>query len=777
MNRADTVESRSRPGEGGIDQIPDAARTDSGHERKNSNAFNALAQAFREETGTGQTILWLPVAMAGGAIVWFGSAERLPLPPIAILFAVLTLWLLLKGEGRWRGPLVLAAGFLAGMLASEIETRRHQTILLDGEVTTRIEGRVVSRDVDHASRWRYTIDVERTSEPEIRRPPGRVRLVARGGQAPVEIGGTVAGLARLQPPSGPALPGGYDFSFHAYFNGLGAYGFFYGAPEAVTSAAGDDRGPLEEIRLGVSRLRAAVASRIRSVLPGDTGGFASALTVADRRGLSPDTVEALRASGLAHVLAISGLHMALVAGTFFFFVRAAFSLFPTAVQALPVKKIAAAGALVVASLYLVISGASVSTQRAWIMLAIVLVAVLVDRPALTMRNVALAAIVIIMITPSAVLGPGFQMSFAATAALIATYGLWRKYSENRPGAADYAGPGPLRTVAVFFVALGVTSIVAGLATGPYAVYSFHRVAAYGLLANLAAMPVVTFVVMPMGLVSMLALPFGLEHWPLVVMGAGLDTVMWIARSVEDLGGAVVIGRVHTGLLLVLTGGFLLFVLGRTRLRLFGLAVAVCAAVGMVTMARDDPAVVISEDGRLVALVSEDGLATNRGRPNRFVFEQWQRALARPQTISPVAAAVGNGAGDLSAILSDALRENAGTPVFACSQKEFCVGSTGSGASVAVIEDLRYLGPACDVADLVITAKRIALGRCYSGAVLVTGRMLRQSGSLEVRHRGDALEIVSAIELSDRPWTRQRFYDWRSRSYKKRKPLWMAGAGD
>lgn len=773
MDRTDAVEERYRHRESDAVRVPSDAFSDALSDRGNDGYFARLMQTLRQECGIGQAILWLPVSMALGAGLWFGSDEAIPPLPVAFLFAALLLWLYLKEEGPWRGALCLAAGFLAGMLASDIETRRHSTTLLDSEITTRLEGRVINRDVDHAGRWRYTVEIERTFDPQIGRPPERARLVARGGHVPIDIGGRIAGLARLQPPSGPALPGSFDFSFHSYFNGLGAYGFFYGAPEAVASAGEDDTGWVSGFQLGVSRLRAAISARIRSVLPGDTGGFASALTVADRRGLSPDTVHALRASGLAHVLAISGLHMALVAATFLVLVRTALSLFPSVVQAIPVKKVAAAGALVVATLYLLLSGGSVSAQRAWIMLAIMLVAVLVDRPALTMRNVAIAAIVIILITPSAVLGPGFQMSFAATAALIATYALWRRSSEYGYSIRNYMAPGVLRMLIFFFAGLAMTSLVAGLATGPFAVYNFHRVATYGLLANLAAMPVVTIVVMPMGLLSALAMPFGLEHWPLVAMGAGLDVVMWIARTVESLGGYVVVGRVNFAMFMVLTGGFLLFVLGRTRLRLLGLAVAAGAAMAMVVFTGDDPDILISEDGRLVALVSDGALAANRSRPSRFVFEQWQHALGRAEIVRPVRAGGDRGGRDPPELFGDHMTQHSATFGFSCAHKQFCVGWTGNGTVVAVVQDLRFLGPACDSADLVITDRPIALDRCYSGALLVTGRMLRQTGSLELVDREGELIVKSAIGQTNRPWTRQRFYDWRSRTYKRTKPSWLS----
>ena len=203
-----------------------------------------------------------------------------------------------------------------------------------------------------------------------------------------------------------------------------------------------------------------------------------------------------------------------------------------------------------ATAYLLISGGSVSTQRAWLMLAIMFCAVLIDRPALTLRNVALAVICIILITPSAVIGPVFQMSFAATAALVAVYSWWRRRRADRGMAGQTRQIGPAGIILVFFLCLAITSLVTGLATVPFAVYHFHRIAAYSLFANLAAMPVVTLIVMPAGLLSVLAIPIGLEYWPLQVMGAGLETIIYVARTVEGLGGMVVTGRMANGVFLV-----------------------------------------------------------------------------------------------------------------------------------------------------------------------------------------------------------------------------------
>jgi competence protein ComEC len=443
-----------------------------------------LVRQWVAESDRGLGFLLLPVAMGLGAALFFMAARD---PPIAALIAGLMSGVLAACAMRTANPGLatvcgLFAAMFVGALAAEYETRRGP-VLLDSDVTTRVTGVVEARELDAEGRVRYLLRLTATSDPEIRRPPPRVRLVARAAHNPAPVGAVIAGRARLSSPSGPVLPGGYDFAFRAFVDGIGAHGFFFKAPEQLAAAEADG-GLASRFRLNLREVREGIAQRIRSVLPGDAGGIAAALTVSDRRGITEPTVEALRATGLAHILAISGLHMALAAGILYVGLRLIMAGFPILVEGWPVKKIAAAGAMVTATAYLLISGGSVPTQRAWVMLSIMLVAVILDRPALTMRNVALAAIVIIVISPSAVVGPGFQMSFAATAALIAAYAaLSRRWSNGKRTAGSASrlpiAPDWLKWLLKAAFGLAITSLVAGLSTGLFSAYHFHRVAGNG----------------------------------------------------------------------------------------------------------------------------------------------------------------------------------------------------------------------------------------------------------------------------------------------------------
>ncbi len=289
----------------------------------------------------------------------------------------------------------------------------------------------------------------------------------------------------------------------------------------------------DAIAAGVGQFRQAIASRVRATLPGDTGAIAAALLVGDRGGIDPDTDRAMRISGLSHVLSISGLHMALVAALLFGGLRAVMAAIPPLALRLPLKKIAAAVALVGTAGYFVISGMEVPAERSAIMIGTSLVAVILDRRALSLRVVAVAASIVLVLQPQAVLDPGAQMSFAAVVGLIAGF----EAVADRLKPRDAGDINPIvrggEAVVRWTLLSALTSLIAGLATAPIALHHFNRVAPLGLVSNLLATPLVSLVIMPAGVIAALAMPFGLDAVPLQVMGFGIDGMIAIARMVAD----------------------------------------------------------------------------------------------------------------------------------------------------------------------------------------------------------------------------------------------------
>lgn len=766
------------------------------------NWRTVIVRAVDEEQAFGHGFLFLPVFLGAGAFFWFTLPQTPGFSELALLICVfgMAAVLLRHSPGLRRSAAIFTFLFVAGMMLAAWETRRADTVMLDLPVTTRIQGRVVARETTDRGHWRYTVVLAETSDPVLKRPPERVTLLSRSREAPIAIGGGVEGRVRLSPPSGAALPRLNDFAFDSYFKGIGAVGYFYGKPKSVASPDSVAHGPMAAWRgKALERIagwREAIGARIRATIGGDAGAIAAALVTAEERAISRPTVEALREAGLAHVLAISGLNMVLVAGTFLIGARTLLSLVPGLAHRFAIKKLAAVGALVMVFFYILISGGAVSAIRSWIMISIMLVAVLFDRPSISLRNVALSALVILVVTPSAVTGPGFQMSFAATLALVAGYGHWRE-RPSRDMLPITMRTRSLTLVGGFFGGLLLSSLIGGLSTMIYSAGHFHRLAAYGLVGNILAMPVISVLVMPFGLLAMLLMPFGLDYYPLLVMGQGLEWMIAIADLVSSWGGEVATGRVPQGAFLLIAAGGVLACLFRTWLALSGILVIVVGLFAGWSGETVRPVLAVAEDGRLVALIDHKAVASNRARPGDFVFSQWQRALRLEAHEKPITrddlgldepaevAAAPDATGatrrhrppfdprEARSALKKLVAEAPGGR-FACVAKQWCAATTRQGWRIVTVEDARLVGAACDQADIVVTPVMLRFFACRSGALLLSGQSLRRTGAVEIyaapadggarpTDKAD-MRVVQAQEQLQRPWARHRTYDWRSGTF-------------
>jgi competence protein ComEC len=418
--------------------------------------------------------------------------------------------------------------------------------------------------------------------------------------------------------------------------------------------------------------------------------------------------------------------MAVVAGIVFFFVRAGLALIPLFASRYPIKKWAAFAALTATTLYMLLSGAEVATQRSFIMIGIVLIGVLFDRPALTFRTLSVAAIGVLLLTPEAVVQPSFQMSFAATLALIAGYqnGLPLHGSADSSIAARAALWG-LREI----VGLVLASFLAGLATTPYAAYHFHRLAPYGVIANLLAMPVVSAWVMPMGILGVLAMPFGFDAFFWKMMGLGIEWMDNVVLWVASLPGAV--GRMQafgTGPLLLGTAALLLLCLLRTPLRWSGAVLAVAASLWAVSTPRPD--VLIANDGQAAVLRGADGrLAVLSSGRDTFAIKEWLAADGDSRTP--------NDAGLKDGVHCD--------PVG-------CIGRLKDGRMVSMALSVEAFAEDCTQAAVVVSPRQ-APGDC--AALLIDRRTWRTEGALALRAVGDSFELSAGRPPGYvRPWAPQ-----------------------
>ena len=337
--------------------------------------------------------LWVPVLFAAGILVYFalpeeprwGTATALLLAGVGTFFAA---------RDRPLG-LVVASAFLAlalGFATAKLRTEMVRAPTLHTELRgARVEGWVERCELREENRARATLRVVAIDALPPQERPYRVRISMSAASGRLETGDRIRIRATLRTLPEPVLPHAFDFARMAWFDRLGAVGFALGRPDVVT----DPQGPPWDLALWmpVDRLRSHINARIRASLPGERGEVAAALITGERAGISEADNRAMRDSGLFHILSISGLHMVIMAGTVFWAMRACLALFPAVALRFPIRKWAAAVALAAALFYLLLSGAAVPTVRAWIMMSIVLLAVVLDRPALTMRNVALAALV------------------------------------------------------------------------------------------------------------------------------------------------------------------------------------------------------------------------------------------------------------------------------------------------------------------------------------------------------------------------------------------------
>jgi len=601
---------------------------------KRLDLHDKLQQALTHEVETGLGFNLVPVFMGIGIAVYFA----IPVEPsmIALCLSVamlsLALWRLRTLSVLSSSMFALNAVF-AGMLLAQAGTYYHQTPILERQITTQLEATVLAVDRSSRSAPRYLVAPSRLGDLPAEKIPRRIRLSAAAKHETIEQGDGIKGLARLQPVSGPVYPGGYDFSFFSWHQGMGGNGFFMGKP--ARTEAQPNLGIKEKLIVEINLMRLAIEGRVLSAMPDTTGRIAVALVTGNKTYIPNDVQESLRKTGLAHILAISGLHMALVTLTVIWLVRSALLLVPTMALKYPIKKWAVCAGFVSATTYLMLSGAGVATQRAWVMISVMLLAVLMDRRAITMRSVAISAIIILIINPQSLLSPGFQMSFAAVTALVAGYEILnnrrRMKAENNFSNKSqhrfensFANVG--RNIAIYLGGIATTSLIAGTATAFIAAWHFHQVAVFGLLANLLAMPIVSLVIMPFVLFSMVLMPYGLEFIPLFSVSYGIDWVLDISRWVEEISPNGNTGLLPRSSILVFSLFLIVMCFMKTRLRVLGLAPL--AFLPFFLEEPRMPDVIVAENGRAVGVKTQSGsfgLLYPRG--SKFVQGIWLKAWA------------------------------------------------------------------------------------------------------------------------------------------------------
>ncbi len=600
----------------------------------------------------------------------------------------------------------------ASVATSFLESKRQSYVVTGWVEAIETSGR--------GHRWRLRVKKIENRFGDIITPvPRKIRVRANGEG--IGVGQGVRLKALLTSPPGPVVPGGYDPARRAFFQNIGAYGFAISEPESVKV---DTDNLLETTVRALARFRYKLADRILVTAPEDTAGLQVALLTGVRSYIPKDQTEALRDTGLAHVLAISGLHMGLLSGGGYYLVTLFLAMIAPLSRRFDVRKFAAIAGMGLATAYLLLSGASVSTQRAYIMAIIVFLAVILDRRAFSMRSVAVAAAVTLWLHPESLISAGFQMSFSAAAALVAFYGYWQNFKQERYGHLPYKTGWAVK-IGRNLSAVTTTSFVAGGATGGFAMLHFNRIANYGLIGNMLAMPVFTAIVMPAALMSFLLMPFGAEAFGLKIMGAGLDFILVIAYWVTDLKGAISHIRSAPGFVIGLFGlGFTALCIGSWWFKWAGMSlITMCFVIWGVS---PQPDLRISDSGQIAFwdshIASQVGgqsrhftdnssgtLYVGRKRSDRYGREQFMQR-----------------AGKVGAQTRSYMDTRALCDGLAC---RFDL----KGRTISVVSHPEALIEECEASDLVVLTTREAGPRIrrHCKAVLRDGRDFSNTGAADI----------------------------------------------
>jgi competence protein ComEC len=533
--------------------------------------------------------LWLPVALGTGIALWFVLADQRAWIAVIIGACAASLIGIAIGRSRRLGALLLIGGlsiafgcalawWRAESVAAPVLTR---TVVATFEAkVTRIENQ---RAKAQSRVWMVPF-------PPANLPPlVRVTIKDADMVAGLVPGDSVRLRARLVPPPGAPIPGGYDFARTAWFLGLGASGSAIGPVLRISSPQPDGEG-----------LRSRLSAHVRSQIAGSAGGIAAAFASGDRGGIAPEDEEAMRASGLTHLLSISGLHITAVVGAVLFMTLRLLALSPWLALRWPLPLIAAGAGALAGIGYTVLTGAEVPTIRSCIAAVLVLIGIAMGREAMTLRLVATGAAVILLLWPEALMGPSFQLSFAAITVIVALH-------EHRGVRAltmrRDEGFGRRFLRGVFTLLL--TGIAVEVALAPIALFHFHKSGVYGALANIIAIPLTTFITMPLEALALIfdLVGLGAPFWWLT--GLSLELLLWLARTVASAPGAVaVVPEIPTVSIAFIVGGGLWLLLWKGTIRFAGVLPIMIGAVG--AMLTPAPDILITGDGRHLAVRGSDG---------------------------------------------------------------------------------------------------------------------------------------------------------------------------
>ena len=667
-----------------------------------------------------QIALWLPVALGTGIALWFVLADQRAWIAVMVGAGAASLIGFAIGKARRLGSFLLVGGLcvafgcaLAWWRADYVAAPRLErpTVATFEAQVTRIENQRAKAQ----SRVWMNPSVASKLPPLI-----RVTIKDEDMVAGLVEGDTIRLRARLVSPPDAPVPGGYDFSRTAWFLGLGASGSAIGPVLRISPLQPDGDG-----------LRSRLSVHVRNQIEGSAGGIAAAFASGDRGGITPEDEEAMRASGLTHLLSISGLHITAVVAAVLFMTLRLLALSPTLALRWPLPLIAAGAGALAGIGYTALTGAEVPTIRSCVAAVLVLIGIAIGREAMTLRLVATGAIIILLLWPEALIGPSFQLSFAAITVIVALH-------ENRSVRAL-----TMRRDEQFWrrlmrgvLSLLVTGIAVELALAPIAMFHFHKSGIYGALANIVAIPLTTFVTMPLEALALLfdLIGLGAPFWWLT--GLSLDLLLWLARTVAAAPGAVaVVPEVPTGSIALIIAGGLWLLLWKTKVRAAGF-IPIFAGVMWAALA-PAPDILITGDGRHLAVRSSDGtMHLLRSRSGDYIRDILAERLGTLAPLEDIDVAKGAKCG-----------------------RDLCVITVSDGTRDWRIAATRsdYLLPwqsfikTCQSVDIIVSSRKLPRA-CTARWITADRLFLQKTGGLAITLGSQKVERTFR-QHDDHPWRR------------------------
>lgn len=658
--------------------------------------------------------LWLPVLFAIGIGIYFS----LPSEPNVYWPFITSLLCTIPLAFFWSN-FYLRIVFIAllminlGILRADIRTESVAAPILQEEIFSRITEGTINDIQNKEKSDKIILTNVHVEGLEPENTPKKISVSLKQGAGGLSVGDRIQLQATLFPPPSPVMPQAYDFARMFYYEQLGAVG--YSAKPAIIV----EQAPMDSFEKKLNSLRLSISSRILTHMSEENGWIAAAMMVGEQSGVSKEAAEALRQSGIYHVLSISGLHMSLAVMLVFVSVRLLLTLYPPFALRFPIKKIAAFIGLCSSFAYLLLAGYPVPAVRSFIMVACVMLAIIFDRSGISIFSLAWAALLTLLWQPESLLGASFQLSFAATLAILAFY-------ERFSHLLYKSDTGFAHKIFLYFLGIMLTSLIATLATTPLVIYHFNRFTLWGIAANILMLPLASFWIMPAAVVAFLLMPFGLEHYPLIALDYGITIMMRGARLFAALPYSQIAlpSPSFLGLMLIVAGGLWLCI-WQKKWRLTGTPLII---IGMATIAMHKPYdLLISSDASKVAIRQSDGkFLFLRGKDDSFDGQAWLRANGQ--------------------------EESAGT---ATCEKNKCVVSA-YGKKIVVTRGKKGTEKSCDDnPDIVISQNYLAdIATCTQAPLLVDKDYLDKNGATALRFTGEVAEIETSKQFrGNRAWVK------------------------